>query len=374
MISKDSIDHALLAIAPRGEMEERRARRGSGMQMGIVDPFSEASWDDVVLAHGEGTFFHSAAWARVLSKTYGHRPVYLRCMYGGKLAALIPMMEVRSAITGRRGVGLPFTDFCGPLMYGQGDADSVIEALSQAGAERKWKYFEVRDGKVLGGCATPAVSYYAHIVDLRDGAEACFSRCASAVRRAVRKAETSALAVEVSRSSEAMETFYELHGRTRKRHGAPPQPISFFRNIQEEVIRKELGFVVVASEGRRAVAAAVYFHFGNRAIYKFGASDERRQELRGNNLVMWTAIKHLAKDGFETLHMGRTSLRNEGLRRFKLSWGAAEEKVNYFQYSMAGGNWSRGADKTSGFHTAMFKRLPVAANRLAGAILYPHLD
>ena len=44
------------------------------------------------------------AAARVLARTYGHRPHYLACHQEGRLTALIPVMEVCSVFTGRRGV------------------------------------------------------------------------------------------------------------------------------------------------------------------------------------------------------------------------------------------------------------------------------
>ena len=71
---------------------------------------------------------------------------------------------------------------------------------------------------------------------------------------------------------------------------------------------------------------------GNKAVFKFGASDERFQTFRPTNLVFWDAIQFLAQKGFETLHFGRTSLGNDGLRRFKSSWGTTEETINYFRF------------------------------------------
>jgi hypothetical protein len=168
--------------------------------------------------------------------------------------------------------------------------------------------------------------------------------------------------------------FYALHVRTRRRHGLPPQPLSFFLNIHEEKIKDGAGFIVMATHGSRPVAAAVYFNFGGKAIYKFGASAEDGQETRANNLVMWEGIKHLAGAGCESLHFGRTSAGNEGLRRFKLGWGTREESVTYQKFDFAGRQWVSGSDKTSGFHTAIFSRLPLVLNRIAGAMIYPHLD
>ena len=100
---------------------------------------------------------------------------------------------------------------------------------------------------------------------------------------------------------------------------------------------------------------------GNRAIYKFGASDERFQHLRPNNLVLWEAIALLAREGFEDLHLGRTSLGNEGLRRFKLSWGTTEETIRYFRFGQKMNESEMTRDRVSGFHNGFFKALPLSS-------------
>ena len=69
-----------------------------------------------------------------------------------------------------------------------------------------------------------------------------------------------------------------------------------------------------------------------RAIYKFGASDPKFQELRGNNVVMSRAIEWCAGHGMEALDFGRTETTNDGLRRFKLGWGAEETEIQYSRY------------------------------------------
>jgi lipid II:glycine glycyltransferase (peptidoglycan interpeptide bridge formation enzyme) len=344
------------------------------MQIKFIDPLCDADWDRLVVSHPDYSFFHSSAWAKVLCKTYGHEPLYLHFSQDGETVALVPMMEVRSPLTGRRGVCLPFTDFCGPLLFGEGGAAMVLDRLSTLARERKWKHFEIRGGRTLDVSAKPAIAFYGHTLDLRDGEEALLARLKSSVRRALRKAERSDLIIEVSRTREATLEFYRLHTHTRKRHGLPPQPESFFLNIYEEIIKSGLGFINLASSGSRPVAGAVFFHLGKKAVYKFGASDEAGQEARGNNRIMWEAIRFLARAGAESLHFGRTSLENDGLRRFKLTWGTEEETIEYLKFDTAAKTWVGGRDNVAGFHSEIFGRLPLVLNRLAGAIIYPHLD
>jgi lipid II:glycine glycyltransferase (peptidoglycan interpeptide bridge formation enzyme) len=112
---------------------------------------------------------------------------------------------------------------------------------------------------------------------------------------------------------------------------------------------------------------------GNKAIYKFGASDTAYQDLRGNNLVMWEAIKRCARDGCESADFGRTSVTNEGLRRFKLGWGATERTIEYFKYDLRKRSFVTDSDKASGWHNLVFRSMPPFVSRLAGTFLYKHL-
>jgi hypothetical protein len=89
---------------------------------------------------------------------------------------------------------------------------------------------------------------------------------------------------------------------------------------------------------------------------------------------MWQGIQFLARNGAGKLHFGRTECENEGLRRFKLSWGTEEETIDYFRVDPSGRKCLAAPPSDSLFHKKIFARLPLAVNRLAGAMIYPHLD
>jgi hypothetical protein len=344
------------------------------LQMRILDPVRDGGWDHVVALHREADCFHTSAWAKVLHQTYNHRPFYLQFSRGRRLAALIPLMEVRSPFTGRRGVCLPFSDACEPLVFDPEAVSLLRDQLVRFAQERRWKHLEIRGGKFFQLAASSATKFYGHTLDLRSGVEELSTRFTSPVRRAIRKAERSGMSVVIVRNRQAVIDFYPLHVQTRRRHGLPPQPASFFLNIYEHIVRPGLGFIVLARHETRPISAAIFFRFGKNALYKYGASDKRFQEFRVNNLVMWHGIQFLARNGAEKLHFGRTDCENDGLRRFKLSWGTKEETIDYFRVDPSARECLVSAPSDSGFHKKIFARLPLAVNRLAGAMIYPHLD
>src|SRR5262245_5775159 len=182
--------------------------------MRIVDPLRERTWDHLVALHHDANCFHTSAWARVLHQTYKHQPFYLLFSRGHRLAALIPLMEVRSLFTGRRGVCLPFSDACEPLIFDPDTVGLVRDRLVRFAQERRWKHLEIRGGKFFQLAARPVARFFGHTLDLRRGAQELTTHFASPVRRAIRKAERSGLSALILRNCQAISDFYQLHVQT----------------------------------------------------------------------------------------------------------------------------------------------------------------
>jgi CelD/BcsL family acetyltransferase involved in cellulose biosynthesis len=339
----------------------------------IVNPVQSPDWIALPAGFSNSSFFHSAAWAKTLQGAYGYTPFYLTVEEMGQVRSLLPLMEVNSGFTGRRGIALPFTDECGPLYDDDAWAHRLVQSAVTLGKSRGWKSVEFRGGRELFPSAPAAVSFYGHRLNLEGNEQAWFARLDGSTRRAIRKAEKSGLVVTVSGGMDAVKTFYTLHCKTRRRHGLPPQPFVFFSNICRHILSRDQGMIVTAHSQDRPVAASIYFHSGRRAVYKFGASDDSVQQWRGPSLVMWEAIKHLARNGITMLEMGRTSVGNEGLRRFKLNWGAREYQIEYVKYDLQRNAFVTDTDSATGWHNRVFRALPLGFSRMIGAALYRHM-
>src|SRR5579883_3408268 len=342
-------------------------------ELAVVNPLEQSGWDQRVASDSNGALFHTTIWARVLQETYGHKPVYICQVSAGKFKHLLPIMEVSSPWTGRRGVSLPFTDIGIPLSDSEHPREMYEFAMEQ-GRRRGCRYLECRGGNWECPALSPGLQFWGHVVDLEHGEASLFKRLGSAVRRGIRKAERSGLQIEFSAEPAAMKEFYKLHCITRRRHGVPPQPWRFFERIAATIMPRGHGFVATARSGNKPVAGAVFLQFGDEVVYKYAASDYDSQQLRANNLVLWTALKRYAANGFKKLHLGRTSLSNEGLRRFKLGFGASEEKVQYFKYDFRKESFIGDTDRSSGWSSRFFRHTPFRILRLVGSIVYPHLS
>jgi hypothetical protein len=267
----------------------------------VVDPTRVPGWDELLSRHPDATIFHTSAWARVLSGTYAYLPTYFTFIEKDHLVALLPFMEIRSLITGTRGVSLPFTDTSSTILKdGFGFEEAMAQVITVA-ESRGWRTVEIR-GRVPGmeNLATSA-EYVSHDLDLTAGKSLLYSRYRRNVHRNIQKAEREGITVSKDNTSEGLREFYYLNSLTRRGHGLPPQPLRFFENIQKHLFNKGLGFLMIARHKKKAIAGAIFFLFGGKADFKFGASDRRYQEFRANNLIFRDAIEYLCVKGVKTL-------------------------------------------------------------------------
>ena len=343
------------------------------MNLEVINPLKYPGWDELLLTNKNSSFFHTSFWAQVLSESYGYEPLYFTAVDNGKLSILISVMEVKSFLTGKRGVSLPFTDLCEPIIAPNFMEDEVWDFLIEYGEKAGWKYIEIRGGDVFEQCREPSSWYYEHILDLSQGVQEVFSHFRSSNKRNIKKAEKAGVEVTIYATFEAIREFYRLNCITRRMHGLPPQPFSFFEKIHKHIIKNKHGFLVVAHYREQAIAASVFFHFRGKAIYKYGASDISFQNLRPNNLVMWKAIEWYCQNGYSSFTFGRTDARHDGLRQFKNGWGTEERKIRYFRYNLPGKIFVSAESKVDGWHTSIFKNAPIPLLRIVGKILYKHM-
>jgi len=354
-----------------------------------LDPLEDSDWDARISVLPGATCFHSAGWMRVLHESYGYKPCCFASLGRSELPALplgqdeerqdgfralLPMMEVSSILTGRRGVSLPFTDFCEAIGASGCDFQPLVEHVLNHARERSWGHAEFRGKAGIPPSAAIAARHLAHRLDLGNDTGELRAGLSSAARRSIRKASDSGVVVSAGHDEAAMRVFFRLHCLTRKRHGVPPQPYAFFSNIRRYLLEQGIASILLASDkGGKVVAAAVFLHFGKHVIYKFGASDIASQHLRANHLLMWEAIERFSCEGMRELHMGRTETGHPGLRRYKLAWGAREEELAYHRYSPASGGFVAGGNPGEGWQQKIFRRLPVPVSKIIGSLAYRHM-
>jgi lipid II:glycine glycyltransferase (peptidoglycan interpeptide bridge formation enzyme) len=292
----------------------------------------------------------------------------------GKIAVAMPMMEIRNFGTGTRGVSLPFSDYCDPLLSENVRLQDVLENAIEYGKKTGLTSLEIRTQKEVPEEISTYVCYFHHNLDITEGEEKLFSRFRASNQRNIRNATRKGVEVKFQTSLDAVGKYYVLHCGTRKMHGLPPQPFSFFRNIQIHILSKGNGFVALAYYRGESIAGGIFFHSGEKGLFKFGASEVRYQELRANNLIMWEALRWYSRNGFRNFSFGRTDPENEGLRNYKRGWGSNENKIANIKYDVKNNKYSNKQKFIYGYHNTIFNHLPIGISKQISKIFYKYMD
>jgi len=342
------------------------------LNISFQDPTKTADWNELILSFPSYSFFHTSDWAKVLQATYNFQPHYLKLTESGDTKAVIPLMEVDSLFTGRRAISLPFSDFCEPLILSGVNLKHIRHKVIDYSKEKGFKSLELRDSDVHLDNSIIIPAGYQHILDLSFSEEQLFKRLSENTRRNIRKAIRNQVSFEINNSPSALEDFYIMNCYTRRRHGLPPQPLKFFRNLYDFVLTKNKGFISISKYNGKSIASAVFLLIGQKALFKYGASLFEYQNLRPNNFLMWESIKYIKAQGFNELNFGRTELENIGLRRFKLGWGTEEKILNYYQFEL--GKNGKIYTPTRSLHQRRLplNRFPIFLLRMIGSIVYKH--
>jgi hypothetical protein len=345
---------------------------GTTTKVAVVNPLKIADWNKILLGSSQSTIFHSANWARLLTESYGYHPAYLTLSDHGTFRGCLPIMEVNSMLTGRRGVCLSFSDCCGAVVDEAADFQLLFSSVLELGRLSGWRYVEFRGEQFLAQ-KLPGRTYAHHNIELSSDEHLMHTRLRKGTASSIKKAEKGGVRVEITCSLEGVRDFYRLHCLTRKRHGVPPQPALYFDKLHQYVISQGLGFTALADYGGATVAGLICLHFGTNAVYKYGASDEAFKQLSANNLVLWETIKTCARNGFSSFSLGRTDLDNEGLLAFKNGWGAERTVLHYYRYEFACNDFVRDEERDMKLVKNLFSRLPVDALKLIGRLAYRHM-
>jgi CelD/BcsL family acetyltransferase involved in cellulose biosynthesis len=377
LISSAIVDSFSMSIL--GVQNKHLAKKGhsavSGPGVFALDPLTDTRWDDLLDRHPRASVFHSRGWLEALNRTYGYEPVVLTTTERGSLANGLALCRVRTWMS-RRLVSLPFSDHCEPLVDRSEDLSALVEFLAGEVGQSRWSSLDLRPRefatgpKTLSGLAE-GPRYYLHILDLAWPAERIFHGFHhSSTQRAIRRAEREDLSYEVGTSESLLSTFYALLRLTRRRHGLPPQPLEWFRNLVA-CLGDRLAIHVARKNGQ-PIASILTLSFKKTMVYKYGGSDAAHHRLGGMPFLFWRAIQEAQQQGMEQLDLGRSDLNQSGLIAFKDHLGATRSLLTY--YTCPERTSSAAHDSPLGRAARrVVAQLPDRALDLAGRLLYKHL-
>ena len=267
-----------------------------------LDPTHDSRWEDLVDSHPQASVFHSTKWLNALKTVYGYEPTAITtCPPGARLTNGVVFCRIRSAVTGRRYVSLPFSDHCEPLIDQSAQLDEMLLHMKRYVEEDRWKYIEIRPISCEPSSLTEyghLVTYRFHRLNLSLSSEKLFRNFhKDCVQRKIRRAEREKLQYEEGRSEDLLQKFYRLLVMTRRRQYLPPQPLAWFRGLIA-AFGNDLKIRVASKDGS-AVASILTLSHKKSMIYKYGCSNAAFNNLGGTALLFWKTIQEAKGHGLE---------------------------------------------------------------------------
>src|SRR5215472_1588208 len=89
---------------------------------------AEDSLSTFIEQQAEKLLYYSQAWLDLISRLYGYSVIPITTTNtAGQITGFLPLCSMRSPLTGRRLVALPFSDLCPLLAVGEASANDLID-------------------------------------------------------------------------------------------------------------------------------------------------------------------------------------------------------------------------------------------------------
>lgn len=336
----------------------------------LINPITDPSWNAFIHSHPDSLIFHHPNWLKLLHDQYQFETFAFCLQQGGRIIAGIPFCEINTFFFKKKWVCLPFSDYCGPLFLSPASLRMLMERIRSRSIE-KGIGFEIRRGVEPYSQFKIQNKNWLHVVNIEQEPEELLKAFTPRVRRSIRKAQKNRLTNEIRRDQEAMDIFYRLHLKTRKKQGVPIQPRGYFRLFGKNIIEQDQGFISLTRNGTQYLSAAVFCGFNKTITYKYGASDPNQLRFSPNHIMFWETMLYAKQRGFLRFDFGKTAMSNTGLRDFKRGWNSTETEIPYSYFPTI---------PSAGFMDMLnvnivepfIKHSPTFVCRLAGEVLYKH--
>ena len=187
-----------------------------------------------VRQQSNGSFYFEKAWLDLITRLYGYSLIPLTTKSPtGQITGFLPLCLMKSPLTGKRLVGLPFSDLCPLLAKDEASATDLINQAIDLAQQEKVRYLELRTGfhEVLAKRSDLVESnlYVEWLMPLAADPDIIWSKLRKPVQHQVKKSQKLDVHIRIAQNRADVAQYYRLHLQTRcKKHGMPAQPQRYF--------------------------------------------------------------------------------------------------------------------------------------------------
>ena len=290
-----------------------------------LDTACEPAWDAFVQARPDGSFFHLAAWSRVIERAFGHRAHYILAERDGAVVGILPMAQVKTTLFGNTLISVPFCVYGGVLAVDaptrlalEGHASALMRQTGAAAVEMRYR--EPVDSEWL----TRPDLYVTFRRAIGADPEANLKAIPRKQRAMVRKGIQNGL---ISVSDRDVDGLHRIYAESVRNLGTPVFARNYFR-ILAEVFKDCLDVVTILDPDGIALASVMNFYFRDEVLPYYGGGTRGARALAANDFMYWEVMRRGAERGCRMFDFGRSKI-GTGAFAFKHNWGFEPAPLHY---------------------------------------------
>lgn len=279
-------------------------------------------WDDFVLAHPQGTFFHKAGWKSVVEQSFHYVTCYNFAERDGVVTGVLPLVLVASPLFGKALISTAFCVYGGPLAI---DADSeealrrcAVAEMDRLGADRL--EFRLRQRT-----ETDWLKISDRYATFRRPIDADPERNLAAIprkqRAVLRKSLNGGLTVERNHDVNRM---HRVYAESVRNLGSPVFPRRYFRALLDEF--GEAAEILIVLDRGAPVASVLSFFFRDEVLPYYGGGTASARTTGANDFMYWEVMRSAGVRGCRSFDFGRSKV-GSGAFHFKKNWGFQPEPL-----------------------------------------------
>ncbi len=335
------------------------------------DPDTALRIEQFVAGHPAATPFHRLAWLNAVARGTGNRVLVLGLEQGAVLSAILPLLEVHSALFGRVLVSSGFGVGGGMLVTGHGQAEALLALAEEQALLLSCPTIELRGGSMpvgRDGWQVRVDSHCGFAADLLPDDAAQLQAIPRKQRAELRKGLAADLAISIGSGQADRDAHYAVFAESVRNLGTPVFPRQLFAGVLDR-FGEDADILTVWHGGQPVASVLSLYHRGVVMPY-WGGGTRSARSLRANDRMYFELMRHARQRGCTRFDFGRSKV-GSGAAAFKQNWGFVAEPMAYASWTAPGAP-RRDADPTSRRHAAriaVWKKLPLAlANRLGPLI------
>lgn len=338
----------------------------AALRIRALDESDCPKWDAFVRATPDATFFHLSAWRDLIRDVWRHRTHYLYAERGGQIVAVLPLVEVKSALFGHSLSSLPFAAY-GGIAGTDAEAVAQLEAHAEEIARRQGvTHIEYRNVVDRHGDWPMQDVYVTFRKELAEDEEANMLAIPRKQRAMVRKGIKNAL---IARRDDDVDRFFAVYSDNVLRHGTPAMSKKWFTALRQR-FGEDCEVLTVTDADGAPLTSVMSFFFRDEILPYYAGDLPAARDLAANDFKYWELMRRALERKCRVFDYGRSKV-GTGPWHFKKNWGFEPQALSYEYVLLKGDSVPQNNPLNPKYRAfiAMWKRLPLSVANTIG----PHL-